>query len=77
MKEPVTGCWTRTIGQGLCQYAGVNEVRDAFMEDKMMKVLPLPHRINRPSHILRQSMCVAYLVLRPVVSLEKDIHEGA
>ena len=28
----------------------------------MMKVLPLPHRINRPSHILWQSMCVAHLV---------------
>ena len=32
------------------------------MGDKVMKVPPLPHRIDRPSHILRQSMCVAHLV---------------
>ena len=60
MKEPMTGRWGRTIGQG-CQYVGVSEVRDAYMGDKRMKGL-LPHRINRPSHILRQSMCVAHLV---------------
>ena len=52
----------------MMQYAGVNGVRDAFMGDKGMKDLLLPHRIHRPSHILRQSMCVAHLVLRPVVS---------
>ena len=76
MKEPMTGRWGRSIGQG-CQYAGVDEVRDAFMGDKRMKNLLLPHRIHRqPNRVLRQSMCVAHLVFRPLVFLAGVSGEG-
>ena len=79
-----------TLSRAVCnamRMRSEQKVTHTFHADNCAKYLPgpvprrkdlhLPHRVHRPSRILRQILCVAHLVLCPLVFLEKDIHEGA